>query len=620
MSDDGLGRLTTEGRNPASEAIDRLAPLEIVRLMNAEDARVADAVACQAEAIARAMEVIAARLRDGGRLVYLGAGTSGRLGVLDAAECPPTFNTPPGLVVGLIAGGQAALTQAIEGAEDRAEAAVDDLQAVALSARDVVVGIATSGRTPYVLAGLAYARQLGAYTIGLCCNRQTALEGEVDLAITPVVGPEVISGSTRLKAGTATKMVLNMLSTGAMVLLGKTYGNLMVDLRATNSKLRERSRRIVGTIARCSPEEADALLAKCHGEVKTAIVVGRRGVTPDEARTLLKRFGGHLRRALEFFDDSGAPRPVAAELVLGIDGGGTKTAAWLARRAEDGEPLVIGQGMSGASNPHAVGFPEALNALDAAVAAAFRSADIEPAEVSAAVLALAGSDRDENRRRLERWARDRRLARVFRVVHDAAPLLAAGTPDGWGVALIAGTGSFAFGRSRDGATARAGGWGYLLGDEGGAYAVALAGLRAAALAVDRRGPSTALVDAFMARLGVARPMDLIPAVYRIANDRKAIASLAEVVFESATQDLKARAIVDQAAADLAGLVRSVLDKLEIREPYALAVSGGELVGNAGFRDAVVSHLGSHGATPSRVAIVRDPVAGAVLLAAKTVDA
>ncbi len=619
MSDPCLSQLTTEGRNPASEAIDRLAPLEIVRLMNAEDARVADAVACQAEAIAQAMEAIAARLRDGGRLIYLGAGTSGRLGVLDAAECPPTFNTPPGLVVGLIAGGHAALTQAIEGAEDRAEAAIDDLKAVALAARDVVVGIATSGRTPYVLAGLAYARQVGAYTIGLCCNRQTALAGEADLAITPVVGPEVISGSTRLKAGTATKMVLNMLSTGAMVLLGKTNGNLMVDLRATNSKLRERSRRIVGTIGQCTPEEAEALLAQCQGEVKTAIVVHRRRVTPDQARALLGRFGGHLRRALEF-DAVGTPRPVAAELVLGIDGGGTKTAAWLARRAEDSEPRVIGQGMSGASNPHTVGFPEALRALDAAVAAAFRSANIEPAEVSAAVLALAGSDRDENRRRLERWAHDRRLARVFRVVHDAAPLLAAGTPDGWGVALIGGTGSYDFGRSCEGAPARAGGWGYLLGDEGGAYAMALAGLRAAALAVDRRGPATALVDAFMVRLGIAKPMDLIPAVYRMANDRRTIASLAEVVFESAAHDFQARSIVDQGAADLAGLVRSVIDKLGISEPYALAVSGGELVGNKEFRDAVVSLLGCDNATPNRVTIVRDPVAGAVLLAASMGDA
>jgi N-acetylmuramic acid 6-phosphate etherase len=223
-----MDHLQTEARNPASTNLDELTPLELVRLMNAEDARVIPAVASQAEAIARAVEVIADRLRRGGRLVYLGAGTSGRLGVLDAAECPPTFSSPPGQVVGVIAGGPAALTRAVEGAEDHPEYAERDLDAIGLSAADVLVGIATSGRTPYVQGGLRHARGLGAYTIGLSCNPDSDLLPLVDLAITPVVGPEVLTGSTRLKAGTATKLVLNLLSTGAMVALGKTYGNLMV--------------------------------------------------------------------------------------------------------------------------------------------------------------------------------------------------------------------------------------------------------------------------------------------------------------------------------------------------------------------------------------------------------
>jgi N-acetylmuramic acid 6-phosphate etherase len=223
-----VDHLETEARNPASTNLDGLTPLQLVRLMNAEDARVAPAVASQAEAVARAVEVIADRLRAGGRLVYAGAGTSGRLGVLDAAECPPTFRSPPGQVVGLIAGGPRALTQAVEGAEDHAEDAGRDLDAIGLSAADVLVGIATSGRTPYVLGALAHARRLGAFTIGLACNADAELIAHADLAITPVVGPEVLSGSTRLKAGTATKLVLNMLSTGAMVRLGKTFGNLMV--------------------------------------------------------------------------------------------------------------------------------------------------------------------------------------------------------------------------------------------------------------------------------------------------------------------------------------------------------------------------------------------------------
>jgi N-acetylmuramic acid 6-phosphate etherase len=291
--------MTTEARNPASEKIDTLSPLEIVRLMNAEDARVAEAVGREAEAIARAVDVIANRIRAGGRLIYIGAGTSGRLGVLDASECPPTFSTPPEMVVGLIAGGYGALTRAVEGAEDHPETAVEDLKKVWLTSDDVLVGIATSGRTPYVIGGLKYAREVGAPAIGLACNDGSALADVCDLMITPVVGPEVISGSTRLKAGTATKLVLNMLTTGAMVLLGKTYGNLMVDLKATNTKLVLRSRRMVAELTGLSETDAEQQLARCDGELKTAVVAYRRGVSAEEARKLLASASGQLRQALE---------------------------------------------------------------------------------------------------------------------------------------------------------------------------------------------------------------------------------------------------------------------------------------------------------------------------------
>ncbi|HEX4607288.1 MAG TPA: N-acetylmuramic acid 6-phosphate etherase, partial [Urbifossiella sp.] len=216
-----MDHLQTEARNPASAGLDELSAFQFVRLMAAEDGKVAPAVASQAAAIARAVEVAAERVREGGRLVYIGAGTSGRLGVLDASECPPTFNAPPGLVVGVIAGGASALTRAVEGAEDHPETAAADLAAVGLSAADVLVGIATSGRTPYVLGAVEYARRVGAFTVGLSCNPDSDLAPKVDLAITPVVGPEVLSGSTRLKSGTATKLVLNMISTGVMVRLGK---------------------------------------------------------------------------------------------------------------------------------------------------------------------------------------------------------------------------------------------------------------------------------------------------------------------------------------------------------------------------------------------------------------
>jgi N-acetylmuramic acid 6-phosphate etherase len=302
-----LEHLTTESRNPASEDLDGLSPLEIV--INAEDAKVAAAVATQSVAIAQAIEAITDRLSRGGRLVYVGAGTSGRLGVLDAVECPPTFNTNPTQVVGVIAGGHKALTCSVEGAEDLPALAIDDLKHIQVGPKDVVVGIATSGRTPYVIGALEYARSVHAFTIGLSCNCDPALANRADVSITPVVGPEVVSGSTRMKAGTATKMVLNMLSTGAMIHLGKTYGNLMVDLRASNTKLADRARRIVRAVTNLSELESEKLLRACGGEVKTAIVSHCTGASSEHARQLLAGTHGHLRKALQQYAADGVPAP-----------------------------------------------------------------------------------------------------------------------------------------------------------------------------------------------------------------------------------------------------------------------------------------------------------------------
>jgi N-acetylmuramic acid 6-phosphate etherase len=294
-----IDHLTTEQTNSASVAIDTLSSLEIVQLMNAEDRKIADAVAAVAQNIAIAVDKIAEKMRVGGRLFYIGAGTSGRLGVLDASECPPTFNTDPSQVVGIIAGGDKALRTPIEGAEDDLNGAELDLATHQFSNTDVLVGIASSGRTPYVIGGLRYAQRLGAFAIGFTCNPTSDLETCSDLVIAPVVGPEVISGSTRLKSGTATKMVLNMLTTGAMVLLGKTYGNWMVDLRASNIKLKARSIRIVSALAELSEPEAIAALERCDGEVKVAIVSARRNISATHSRELLRTAGGKLRVALE---------------------------------------------------------------------------------------------------------------------------------------------------------------------------------------------------------------------------------------------------------------------------------------------------------------------------------
>ena len=294
-----MDHLTTEQNNPESVSIDQMDPIQIAMLMNREDLKVVAAVEKVLPDIARAIEIVTERVQAGGRLIYIGAGTSGRLGVLDASECPPTFNTPPALVVGLIAGGHRALTNAIEGAEDNRQAGEEDLRGVELDAKDVVCGIATSGRTPYVLGGLAYARSLGAATLGVTCNAVSELSEVSDVLIAPVVGPEILSGSTRLKAGTATKMVLNMISTGTMIRIGKTYGNWMVDLRATNVKLKDRSIRIVSGITGLDRERAESLLARCDGEVKTAIVSQALGVDKIEAQRRLKVAGGRLRTAIQ---------------------------------------------------------------------------------------------------------------------------------------------------------------------------------------------------------------------------------------------------------------------------------------------------------------------------------
>jgi N-acetylmuramic acid 6-phosphate etherase len=288
----------TEARNPASASIDTLSTLDMLRLINAEDARVPQAIAAELPRVAEAIDRIAEQMRAGGRLIYIGAGTSGRLGVLDAAECPPTFSVPPELVVALIAGGEGAITHSIEGAEDDSQAGARDVAALNVGGRDSVVGIAASGRTPFVIGGMTEARKRGALVVSLACNRPSPMEEWADVSIAPVVGPEILTGSTRLKAGTAQKLVLNMISTGVMIRLGKTFGNLMVNVQPTNVKLQARARRIVEQAGGLTADEAATTLKACGGEVKTAIVATLAGVAPDEARRRLEAVGGVVRRAL----------------------------------------------------------------------------------------------------------------------------------------------------------------------------------------------------------------------------------------------------------------------------------------------------------------------------------
>lgn len=290
--------LLTEQRLPESMNLDAMPIADAVALMNQQDRRAVEAVAKEQANITRAIELVVGSFRQGGRLIYAGAGTSGRLGVLDASECPPTFRTDPEMVQGLIAGGPEAMFRAKEGAEDSAEQGASDIEAKAVTSKDAVMGIATGGTTPYVHGVLRRARELGAKTLFLSCVQTFAGEPAADVIIRTLTGPEVLTGSTRLKAGTATKLVLNTITTVAMVQLGKVYENLMVDLRASNQKLRDRAARIVSTLTGASREEAMSALDRCDGHVKPAVVMIKRRVGPDEARTLLSRADGRLRAAL----------------------------------------------------------------------------------------------------------------------------------------------------------------------------------------------------------------------------------------------------------------------------------------------------------------------------------
>jgi len=294
-----LSKLTTESRNQNTLNIDKVSTLEMVKMINEEDKKVANAIEIELPQIAEAIDGIVERMQKGGRLIYIGAGTSGRLGILDASECPPTYGVSEELVQGLIAGGQEAIFRAKEGAEDSKELAVLDLKDKSLNENDTVVGIAASGRTPYVIGGLEYANEIGALTISVTCNADSQVAKEAKIAISPVVGAEVVTGSTRLKSGTAQKLVLNMLSTGSMIKMGKVYGNLMVDVKATNEKLVERSKKIVCEATGVSFKEAETVLNETDFDVKLSIFMILSNLEKEEAKVILEKNNGYIAKALK---------------------------------------------------------------------------------------------------------------------------------------------------------------------------------------------------------------------------------------------------------------------------------------------------------------------------------
>ncbi|WP_104039981.1 N-acetylmuramic acid 6-phosphate etherase [Vibrio hyugaensis] len=293
-----LSRLVTESRNPASTEIDTLSTIEMLQVINQEDQKVAIAVQAVLPQIAQTVDVITQAFANGGRLIYMGAGTSGRLGILDASECPPTYGTHPDMVIGLIAGGHQAILKAVENAEDNAQMGQDELKTLNLTQHDVVVGIAASGRTPYVLGGLEYAKSVGATTASIACNPACAMAEAADIAILPVVGAEVVTGSSRMKAGTAQKLVLNMLTSGVMIRSGKVFGNLMVDVEATNAKLIQRQTNIVVEATGATKEEAEKALEACERHCKTAILMILADLDAEHAKSRLAEHNGFIRAAL----------------------------------------------------------------------------------------------------------------------------------------------------------------------------------------------------------------------------------------------------------------------------------------------------------------------------------
>lgn len=298
MTNIDLNSMVTESRNQASEQIDRLSTVEMLKVINDEDKKVALAVEKEIDHIADAVDVISQAFLQNGRLIYCGAGTSGRLGILDASECPPTYGTKPEQVIGLIAGGHSAIFKAVENAEDSLTLGIEDLKAINFSAKDVLVGIAASGRTPYVIASMEYAKKLGAKVISISCNPQSPIALLADIAITPIVGAEVVTGSSRMKAGTAQKLVLNMLTTGSMIKIGKVYGNLMVDVEATNAKLVERQKNIVMQATGCNREQAELALSQCERHCKTAIVMLLTGMNAEQAKQMLLANNGFIRATI----------------------------------------------------------------------------------------------------------------------------------------------------------------------------------------------------------------------------------------------------------------------------------------------------------------------------------
>lgn len=605
-----MDHLVTEHKNIKSNDLDLLSSRELVLLMCDEDSQIPRVIAEQSEVIASVIDAIVSRMRQGGRLIYCGAGTSGRLGVLDASECPPTFSVPPGLVVGLIAGGEKALRTAVEGAEDNPSLGAKDLEQISLTANDCVVGIASSGRTPYVMGALEFAKSIGAFTVALSCINNAIINHHAEVPISLVVGPEIITGSTRLKAGTATKLVLNMISTGVMVALGKTLGNLMVDLRASNVKLKARANRIVREVTGMGEQEAAKILVECSGEVKTAIVSHEMNIDPDVARSLLTQNNGIVRKVLS--GKSLSPS-IDSNLMIGLDGGGTKTVAVLARGGKK-DFSIIGRGVSSASNPRVVGFDNAICAINDAVRLAFTDAKIPVLKPGLLVAGISGAGREEEKNILHKGISN--LAKKVVITPDASLVLEEGLMEGWGIAVISGTGSMVLGKNQQGESFRSGGWGNILGDEGSAYALGMGALKLVTQIADGRKKTSLLNEKILANLQITHAQEIVAMFSGKKLEKARIAGLAiEVLHAQEQGDQNAAVLINEQAGLLSACVVAVYNQMKIKdEMVPLTLAGSLLCKSDEYRRVFLEHLSCENIKLGMLTLVHEPALGALRLA------
>ncbi|KAJ5189037.1 ATPase BadF/BadG/BcrA/BcrD type [Penicillium cf. griseofulvum] len=637
-----LSQLQTEGVNPRTVHIDRMSTLDMCTVINSDDQKVPESVVPCLPVIAGAIDALTPRVRQGGRVIYVGAGTSGRLGILDASEIPPTFNAPRGQFVGLIAGGDAAIRSAQEGAEDDEKAGADEMKSLNLNPElDSIIGIASSGRTPYVMGCLAFAKRLGCVTIAVVCTVPSAigLSGDVDFVISPVSGPEVVTGSTRLKAGTATKLVLNMLSTGTMIRTGKTYGNMMVDLVASNLKLEQRSRNILRRLSpKCqsAPDaELDAVLAQCNGSVKLAILVSETGESVETCRGYFDTAGGVLANALAAIYKPIEHKPTSTptqKFALCIDGGGTKCAAAVA----DGTN-VVGQGSAGPCNlTDSIGDIDGVisTLLDAAKAALkdALSSDVEQTEsswkellqtsFSSVWIGLAGIDRAGLEGVLApklRQALGITQEKDLQLTNDV-DLLTAGVPQSLGtpsvLVVIAGTGSVAMrykwadDQQRYARAARSGGWGHMLGDQGSGYTIGMKAIQHTlgvfediTLGLDKTGGdelSKAVAEKLGCQVSETASIDMLNNILAQNHSqgmKSRIASIAPVVLDLMDKNETAAAIVSSQVALLVGdtlgrLVKPQAAGYQPSEASVLVLTGG-LMKNERYKATFEQQLESH---------------------------